>query len=139
MKLFFSLLKNIDISSALLIVGLDFLVLYIKTLRWGVLLSVKKQDIKNVAPLRLYYCNIIGAFFGTFTPGRLGEFGKVYYLRQKNDIPYELALGSSIVDRLFDLLFIVIVVLGFILANSFGAITASVSIFFALILMWLIS
>lgn len=100
---------SIGLINIVLVAILDFITLFVKTIRWKVLLDGCEDKFQTNLVCKLYRCNLIGSFFGVFTPGRLGEFGKIFYARDFYPIQYKLLLGSSIVDRVFDLLLICIV------------------------------
>ncbi len=74
--------------------------LWLKATRWQNLLSAQKKVIRNWDAF-LYYFS--ATFLGVITPGRLGEFAKVVYL--KNDGIADLSFGFSsvLIDRLWDL------------------------------------
>ena len=57
-------------------------------------------------------------YIGLITPGRIGEFVKVYYLKSDKGISISKGLSSVLVDRLFDVYLLII--LGFIGIWQFG-------------------
>lgn len=56
-----------------------------------------------------YLVYLAGYFIGVITPGRIGEFAKVHYLMAEKRASAADALRPTLVDRLFDLLFLVVV------------------------------
>lgn len=84
--------------------ALTIIVAFIKSLRWNYL--KRAQKIKYpISDSFAMYC--AGALAGIITPGRLGELSKIFYL--KNDgCSYGKSALSVIVDRLFDVFFLVI-------------------------------
>ena len=73
--------------------------------RWRLLL--KAQGILfSAKDLTLMYLS--GLYVGMITPGRLGEFIKVYYLKERG-FSLEQSLFSVLLDKLFDLLFLLLV------------------------------
>ena len=103
LKSFFNLLRDINlyyfISAALLL----FPMLFIKAYRWNYL--KKTQDINyKLSDSILMYGS--GIYIGLLTPGRIGDFIKVLYLKNDGN-----SVGKSFVsvfiDRIADLLFLI--------------------------------
>ncbi len=101
LKIVFSLIA--DSQPFLLILSLILVVPFVvfKALRWKYLLKMQKfdYDIRNCT---LAYLSSM--YLGLVTPGRIGDFAKVLYLKKDGDIPISKGLSSVVVDRLFDLL-----------------------------------
>lgn len=51
-------------------------------------------------------------------PARLGELYRAYLLTEKNDVPYMTSLGSIFVERLFDVLFLLLLTSGMLLLGD---------------------
>lgn len=77
----------------------------IKAWRWHMLLH--QQQI-NYSPAAAFVAYISSLGAGYLTPGRLGEFVKALYLRQDEAVPFGQALSSVLMDRLFDLYFLLV-------------------------------
>ncbi len=76
-----------------------FFIYLAKSLRWKILL--KSQGIKY--SFRDTFLAFTSSNFIAFiTPGRLGEFAKVFYLKSDLNIPVSRSISSVITDRLFD-------------------------------------
>lgn len=99
-----NILKNAKIEYFITSVFLFFPVMILKTYRLDFLLKIENVhlSIKN-----LFAICMIGQFTGTFTPGRLGDFAKIFYL--KNEYPFFRTFLVVLIDRLMDLLFLFIV------------------------------
>jgi glycosyltransferase 2 family protein len=70
----------------------------VRTLRWRVILSGAAR-----APLRtLFPVLIMGFATNNLLPGRLGEFWRAYLLSRKRGVRKTLALASVFVERVFD-------------------------------------
>jgi uncharacterized protein (TIRG00374 family) len=100
------------------------IVLALKSFRWHLLL---KQEGINFS-----YWNSVKSYFSSYaigivTPGRLGEFIKIYNVRQITETDILTSFRSTLVDRLFDLsilfLFAVSGTLRFLSNNSVGHLT----------------
>ncbi len=75
-----------------------------KTVRWQSLLSMQGIDYG----FRNSFLAYMGSMYlGLVTPGRLGDFAKVLYLRKDRGITVGKGFSSVFVDRLFDLLILV--------------------------------
>jgi len=90
------------VLAAFLIINVGY---FLKTIRWKNILSTLKikQDI-----LLLFKVFLIGSYLGLITPGKLGDFGRLYYLKKAGN--WKQLLTSLLVDRLNDL--IVLIILG---------------------------
>src|SRR5205085_1638269 len=72
--------------------------LLVKAARWRMLAADMRMPIGFSEAWRIY---AIGLAAGTFTPGQAGDMLKAWYL-QRMGYPLGRALGSSVLDRLFD-------------------------------------
>jgi uncharacterized protein (TIRG00374 family) len=75
-----------------------YLGLWVRTVRWQYLL----RPVKKVSALRLYPVVIIGLMANNLIPARAGELARAYVLGQREKISKTTALGTIAVDRLFD-------------------------------------
>lgn len=80
------------------------IIMVIKAYRWGEVISTCHSKIKLSIMIPITY---IGTTIGIITPGRLGEFIKVYHLNKKTGISIKKALYTAIIDKLFDIVTIV--------------------------------
>ena len=72
---------------------------FVKAFRWKLLL--RSQNIKY-SYRDTFLAFTSSNFIAFITPGRLGEFAKVFYLKNDQDIPVSRSISSVITDRLFD-------------------------------------
>jgi uncharacterized membrane protein YbhN (UPF0104 family) len=72
--------------------------LAVKSARWRLLCADMRMPVSWSDAWRIY---AIGLAAGTFTPGQAGDMLKAWYL-QRGGNPLGRALGSSVLDRLFD-------------------------------------
>jgi glycosyltransferase 2 family protein len=92
-------ISKISIFSFLIALTMIQLGYLIKAKRWQVVLSHYKVEI----PIwKLYKIFSIGTFLGLITPGKIGDFGRLFYI--KNDIDIKKGLSSLFIDRIFDLI-----------------------------------
>lgn len=75
-----------------------FLGLWMRTLRWQYLL----RPVRRVSAVRLYPVVIIGLMANNLIPARAGELARAYVLGQRERISKTTTLGTIAVDRLFD-------------------------------------
>jgi uncharacterized protein (TIRG00374 family) len=79
-----------------------FIILYwARALRWKMLIL----PIKPVRIRQLYSPLMVG-FMAGILPARVGEFIRAYLLAKNQDIPFASSLATIVVERLFDLLFL---------------------------------
>ena len=72
--------------------------LWVRTVRWQYLL----RSVRKVSALRLYPVVIIGLMANNLIPARAGELARAYVLGQREKISKTTTLGTIAVDRLFD-------------------------------------
>lgn len=84
----------------------------LRAFRWSYLLG----SVKKVNPLRLYSPLIIG-FMGNILPARAGELIRAYLLSKKEDITFSSSIATIFVERLFDVIAVLILFTGTILIN----------------------
>jgi len=98
-----ALFNHIRISYLILAILVMIISSVIKPYRWQYIL--KTMNIRY-SLLKIYKLYFIGLFMGLITPGRLGELGKIIYLKKDN---YSLnqSLISVIIDRLADVFYLI--------------------------------
>ncbi len=72
--------------------------LWVRTVRWQYLL----RSVRKVSAIRLYPVVIIGLMANNLIPARAGELARAYVLGQREKISKTTSLGTIAVDRLFD-------------------------------------
>lgn len=90
--------QDADWRLALLSLPVYFLGLFVRTVRWQYLL----RPVKKVSAFRLYPVVIIGLMANNVLPARAGELARAYVLGQRERISKTTSLGTIAVDRLFD-------------------------------------
>ncbi len=71
--------------------------LYLQFFKWRYLLRLEKPDVTGFEVLSSLFA---GFTFGLITPGRIGEFGRVFLIKGK---PWVTLLGLSAIDKFFSL------------------------------------
>ena len=82
--------------------------LFFRALSWRVLLG------KRVPYLRAFEALNEGYLLNNLLPFRLGEFGRAYLVSRRNNFPALEALSSIVVERVIDLLMVVILLVSFL-------------------------
>ena len=102
----------------------------LKSWRWQILNRAFGVNTSFGTALLFY---LAAGFLSVFTPGRLGEFAKIYFLKQKYGIDTARATSSVILDRIWDVL--VLSIFGSIsLALFYGNAAPFILIFIGLML-----
>ncbi len=83
---------------ALASLPLFFLSIWVRTIRWGYLL----RPVARVPTARLYPVAIIGLMANNLIPARAGELVRAYVLGERERVSKASSLGTIAVDRLFD-------------------------------------
>jgi hypothetical protein len=78
---------------------------YIKGIRWSYLLKMQGQ---NYSVWNCFLIYMGSLFWGNVTPGRAGDFIKIFYLQEDLKLPMGKAMPSVLVDRVFDLYILLI-------------------------------
>ncbi len=73
--------------------------LFLKFVRWKIILNLSNIKIGFFESSKIY---LIGLFFGSVTPSKIGDLFKLYYLRKHYKISRTLSISISILDRVFD-------------------------------------
>ncbi len=88
---------------SLIIVALLLLIpnVYLQFFKWRYLVRLLKPDVANREVIQSLFA---GFTFGFITPGRLGEFGRAFFIK---DCSWVKLLGISAIDKLFSLAVVV--------------------------------
>lgn len=110
--IFIFILLKIDIKQTIKIftnVKIEYIILssllfiphlFVKSIRWNLLLRQQKIKYSFFDTFIIYLSSL---YVGFITPGRLGELIKVFYLKNDKNINYGVGLASVMLDRIFDL------------------------------------
>jgi hypothetical protein len=108
-----------------------FLILYLQTLKWQVLL--RGQGIK-LRFVNLFKIHLISNYYAFITPSRLGYFAKIPYLQNSLKDSMARVSSSVIIDRILDIFILFL----FALAGSLLLLSFYPSIFISLLIVGLI-
>jgi hypothetical protein len=90
--------SDVNYSWIALSLPVYYAALWVRTVRWQYLL----RPVQKVSAIRLYPVVIIGLMANNLIPARAGELARAYVLGQRERISKTTALGTIAVDRLFD-------------------------------------
>ena len=93
--------QDIDLIYILPSIGFILLSYVGRAYRWQVLLRPFKQ-----IPVKDIYAPLMIGFMGNILPARAGEFLRAYLLGKKHGITFAGTFSTIIVERLFDLIFL---------------------------------
>jgi uncharacterized protein (TIRG00374 family) len=111
---------NVNIPLFLLAVLLSAFHFLTRSLRWQVLIAREKL---NVRFRNLVAANVVGFTVSFLFPGRLGELVKPLYLARKESLRPGFAVGTVVVERLFDVVTICFLLGLFLLARPLFALS----------------
>ena len=106
----FKTVDYIYIAPAIIVLLLGF---FFRALRWRILMSPMKQ-----VPVTGLFSPLMVGFMANILPARAGEFIRAYLLGKKHSIPFSGAFASIVVERLFDLIAILLLFSWAFLFNS---------------------
>lgn len=86
---------------------LNFVNVYLKVIRWQVLLRTRGIEYPTRRAFPAFLSSI---YIGMLTPGRVGDVLRVQYLRAERGVSYAEGLASIVMDRLCDLYVLVVFV-----------------------------
>ncbi len=96
-----ALIADVNVPLFLLLIPLAALHFVTRAVRWHILIAREKI---NVRFRNLVAANIVGFAVSAVFPGRLGELVKPLYLARKEELRPGFAVGTVVVERIFDLM-----------------------------------
>lgn len=97
-------LADLELSYLFVLPAFTVLMVAVRAWRWNMLLRVHNAAF---SPGRAWSAYATGVFLGAFTPGRLGDLAKAFYARHERGLQWDKALAGALLDRLFDVFFMV--------------------------------
>lgn len=108
-QVFFQEVSTISLPILVLVVVLFVIDLFLRVVRWWVLLLTQEHRI----PFRSLVSPImVSAFLNVLIPARAGEVVRLYALREKHDVRYSVGLSVIVVEQVINLLSLVLVAAG---------------------------
>jgi hypothetical protein len=96
----FNTVKQFNAFQILWIEVLSLLIILSKSIRFKNILSLYNVTVSLQENILIYGS---GMYLSTITPGRFGDFSKIFYLKHYTGCDYKKGLYINILDRLFDL------------------------------------
>jgi hypothetical protein len=93
--------REIKLLPVIIACFLNILRLFIETLRWCSLLKIQKifYKIKDA-----FLVVLSSAYVGIVTPGRIGNFIRIFYLKDDMNVAFGVAFSSVMMDKLLELI-----------------------------------
>ncbi len=118
---------------------LTLVVCIFRSIRWRLLFS----QVKEIKTYNLFSVIMVGFLANNLLPARLGDVVMAYLIGKKEDISKSLALGTIFLDRVLDVLTLIVFLTGTIIINPFPiwvkriAITGILLLLFSALVIWL--
>ncbi len=97
-------IKKVAVIHILIAVLILWTAYSLKSIRWRIISNSYGIPLEKYKALQVFF---IGLFLGNITPGKIGDFGRLLYL--KNDLPSQkVGWSSLIMDRFFDVICLLI-------------------------------
>jgi hypothetical protein len=104
LKQVMDVIRQVDVMSIVFVVILLVAPQFLRSYRWGLLLSPLEQFSQRL----LLPITCIGFLFVWILPARLGEIARPYLLQQNSRVGLSAAMGSVVLERLIDASFLVV-------------------------------
>jgi uncharacterized protein (TIRG00374 family) len=98
--IFFQNIQTIHFELLFLAFILNIPMIYFKSMRLQKILFFQNIQLSKYKSFSYYMASL---YLGFITPGRIGEFSRVYYIKQKSDKSTAALFFNVLADRLFDL------------------------------------
>jgi glycosyltransferase 2 family protein len=96
---FKNIFNEINITWYILSLSGVILVLWLKSIRWNLLLKAVGCDYPFLSAFIAYMASFT---IGILTPGRVGEIARLYYVRAERNIDFFHSFKTIVTDRIFD-------------------------------------
>jgi uncharacterized protein (TIRG00374 family) len=96
-----ALIADVNVPLFLMLIPLAALHFVTRSVRWHVLIAREKIDVRF---RNLVAANVVGFTVSAIFPGRLGELAKPLYLARREGLRPGFAVGTVVVERIFDLM-----------------------------------
>ncbi len=96
------------------VILLVILGLYLRSYRWGIIMA----SLVKYNQIPLFIITSIGFMAVSILPARLGEFARPYLIKQKNGIKMSSTMATIVVERIFDVLALMVLLFAVVLKIS---------------------
>lgn len=99
-------LRDAHVGGLLLAFALLLPLVLLKSIRWQIILAAQGVRLSTVSAYLSYWGSV---FLGVVTPGRVGEFARIFHVTEEQGASRALVFSSVLAERLFDLYLLLIV------------------------------
>ncbi|WP_132066353.1 lysylphosphatidylglycerol synthase transmembrane domain-containing protein, partial [Aquimarina spinulae] len=93
-------IQKVSIAHLFIAIVVFWIAFYLKSVRWKIISNSFGIPLHSYQALKIFF---IGLFLANITPGKLGDFGRLFYI--KDQLPNQkVGWTSLIMDRIFDLI-----------------------------------
>jgi hypothetical protein len=93
-------ISNIKINFLFIAIAFSLLIIITQTLKWFVIARYQKIKVPFLEAIKI---NLIGSFFGTVTPAKIGGVLRSEYLKKYSDNKIGKPVGNFIIEKILDL------------------------------------
>lgn len=101
-----SVARTIRWDVVLLSLAIGFAAVYVKSLKWKKIIDYSSL---NYSTWNSFVAWMVGFTVGMITPGRIGDFYRVVYLKNENKRPWGLCFATVFLDRLLDIIIMLLI------------------------------
>lgn len=94
-------IKNINLFWFFVAFGCFYASVFLKGIRWKLLLKDAELEIKLKDSILIFYLSM---FANSIVPAKIGDVYRSYLLKQKNESPISLSFATVFIERIFDLM-----------------------------------
>ncbi|MBA2861802.1 lysylphosphatidylglycerol synthase transmembrane domain-containing protein [Methanococcus maripaludis] len=115
--LMMSSIKNTNFFWFFVAFGCFYASIFLKSIRWKLLLNDAELEVKLKDSILIFYLSM---FANSIIPAKIGDIYRSYLLKQKNNAPISLSFATVFVERIFDLMTMIplLLIFGIISFNS---------------------
>lgn len=112
-----SSIKNTNFFWFFVAFGCFYASIFLKSIRWKLLLNDAELEVKLKDSILIFYLSM---FANSIIPAKIGDIYRSYLLKQKNNAPISLSFATVFVERIFDLMTMIplLLIFGIISFNS---------------------
>ena len=101
----YAVFLTINIGLLILALLVNFLAVFLKAEKWRIIVNSIKGDFSLFASIKAF---LVGFSFSTITPAKIGDFIKVFYIKD-NQCGWGRSLATVVIDRLIDIILLCLI------------------------------
>lgn len=102
----YNVVSKANLGILVLALSVTIIQVFLKFVRWKLVFNLIGRSISFFNLAKIY---LVGIFLGSVTPSKIGDLFKFYYLKKIHKVPSTYSFSASVLDRIFDLLFVFVV------------------------------